>query len=237
MAGNSLQFQLNCRLEMTGWDDVLLGSAFACKTQDLNISSPQTRQITKVFPERSDKTVNAFLVLDQNCELFPSGIDNFFKNLEGIAVQRSNLQKITKNDLKPFGDLLSISLFGNKLQYIEHELFRYNPKLAQVSLFQNQLQHIFPTAFDLGHLKVLYLNSNPCIDQDALSPTKIEELKCDLVTKCKTTESMKDFAELEAEKLKLEDANVKLEWNIAALNKNFVAVKRDSVRFRDGYER
>lgn len=220
-----------------GWDDVLLGSANACKVKNLNVTTRQV--ITKVLPDKNDKdVVNALLILDQNCELFPSGIAKYFKNLEGIAVQKSNLQKITKSDLKSFFNLRSISLFGNKLKVIENELFRYNPKLELVSLFNNQIRHIFPSAFEiLVHLKILYLNSNPCINIDALEPTKLDQLKCDLITKCKVSEEMREFGEVESEKLKYEEENLKLKVNFEAVSKILANTKRNLERTREGYER
>lgn len=233
---SSYAFELNCVFEKTGWDDILLGSAFACKVKNLNVTTRQL--ITKVLPDTNDKTVNALLILEQNCELFPSGVLKFFNSLEGIAVQKSNLKKIVKNDLKGFSNLRSISLFGNKLTVIENELFRYNPKLELVSLFNNQLQQIFPSAFDnLVHLKILYLNSNPCISQDALEPTKLDKLKCELVIKCQVTDEMKEFAEIESEKLTIQEENFRLKGSLDAVSKNLAATKRKFERTREGYER
>lgn len=194
--------------------------------------------ITKVLPGTNDKVVNALLILEQNCEFFPSGVVKYFRDLEGIAVQKSNLKQITKYDLKAFYNLRSISLFGNKLKVIENELFRYNPKLELISLFNNQLQHIFSSAFEnLVNLKVLYLNSNPCINSDAQEPAKLDQLKCDLVTKCKVSKEMREFAEVETEKLKFEEENAKLKVNFDAVSKNLAGTKRKLERTREGYER
>jgi Leucine rich repeat len=236
--GVSHQFELNCVFQQTGWDDILIGGkAFACKVKNLNITLPQ-QLITKVLPERNDNVVNALLILEQNCEFFPHGIVKYFGNLEGIAVQKSNLKKITKSDLKGFWNLRSISLFGNKLRVIENELFRYNPKLELVSLFKNELQHIFPSAFDnLVNIKILYLNSNPCINQDALEPSKIEKLKCEMVVKCAVTEGMREFAGVESEKLKIEEENIKLKGSFDAVSKNLAANKKKLERTREGYEK
>lgn len=214
----------------------MLGSAYACNVKTLNVTMP-LQLITKVLPEATDRVVNALLILEQNCEFFPSGIIKYFTNLEGIAVQKSNLKKITKGDLKGFWKLRSISLFGNKLKVIENELFRYNPKLELVSLFNNQLQFIFPSAFDLVHLKILYLNSNPCINQDAIEPKKLSQLKCELVLKCKVTEQMGEFAGIESEKLRIEEENVKLKGSFDAVSKNLATTKRNLKRTREGYEK
>lgn len=215
-----------------------MGSAMACKTHNLNITKPQ-QVITKVlpFPNQQDKSVNAFLVHNQNCEYFPN-ISDFFGNIEGIAIQKSNLRKITKKDLKGFKNLKSISLFGNRLKIIENELFRYNPKLELVSLFNNQLQPIFPSAFDnIINLKILYLNSNPCINQDALQSSDIEKIKCEIVSKCKVDEQLREFAEIESQSMKFSEENEKLQASFDSLNRNFVSIKRDLERYRDGYER
>ena len=237
VVSRSKAFELHCVFEKAGWDNILSGAAFACRTININVSMPH-QVITKLHPESNAKNVNAFLVLDQNLEYFPSGLFKFFGNLEGIAVQRSNLKMISKNDLRLFSNLRSISLYGNRLKVIENELFRYNPKLELISLFNNQLQQIFPSAFEnLAHLQLLYLNSNPCINFDATDATKLEKLKCELVLKCKVTDAQRDFAIVESEKIKLEEENVKLHENFNAMNRNLAMTKRDLVRFQNGYER
>lgn len=199
LAGIAHQFDLNCKFERYGWDDAV-GHAYTCKVHSLNLTQPKSA-ITFVKGEHpaggTNDNVNTFLILEQICEFFPVGVERYFKGLEGLAVQKSGLKKITKSDLKPFGELKSISLFGNELTTLESNLFMYNPKLKLISAFQNRLKYFFSNVFHgLHQLQRVYFNSNPCINEDALNPERIEQLRCRMVESCAATEEMIEFAEV-----------------------------------------
>lgn len=225
----SHQFELECSFERVGWDDVI-GPAYTCKVQNLNVTTPRcliTAMEGRHPLGESNENVNTLLIIEQTCEFFPIGIGKYFKKLEGIAVQKSGLKKITKYDLKDFVNLKSISLFGNELKTIESNLFMFNPKLKLISVFNNKLKHIFSNIFDgLDNLERVYFRSNPCISEDGLNAEKIEQLKCKFIESCSVTDEMKEYAEVESEKLKNELENEKLKENLSAVTKNFISTKR-----------
>lgn len=235
---NSHQFELKCSYGKVGWDDSIV-EAFACKTQNLSIT--QTKQlITKLsdsHPETNRDKVNTILIFEQICEFFSTGLERHFKNLSGIAIQYSGLKKITKGDLKHLGNLKSLSLFGNKLECLENDLFRFNPQLELISLFKNNLKHIFPNVFQgLHHLKRVYMNSNPCKNRDYLTREAIEQLKSEAFETCQPTPAMIDYAELESEKFQIESANEKIRSSLEAVTHNFIEINKKLRRTQEGFE-
>lgn len=185
----------------------------------------------------SNDNVNTLLIFEQICEFFPVGIENQFQKMEGIAIQKSGLKKITKNDLRGFPKLKSISLFGNQLITLESNLFLFNTELKLVSLFNNKLKHVFSNIFDgLNDLERVYLSSNPCISEEALNAEKLEQLKCKLIENCSVTDEMIEFAELETEKMKIDFENRKLKENLEAVTKNFISTKRKLEKSVESYK-
>lgn len=225
----SNQLELDCYFEQAGWDDVI-GPASACKVLNLNVTKPKTliTSLRGQHPVNNDN-VNTFLVFEQICEYFPVGIEKFFKNLIGIAVQKSGLKKITKADLKPFGELRSISLFGNGLTSLESNLFMFNPKLKLVSVFNNQLQHVSGNVFDgINHLERAYFSSNPCINEDVISSDKIEQLKCKLIDNCPETNEMLELADIESKNKKLKESFDAVSINLVRTRKKLQQVEASS---------
>lgn len=207
---------------------------------NVNVTMPK-KLITSLRGEHpagaSNDKVNTLLIYEQVCEYFPVGLDKYFKGLLGIAIQKSGLKRITRNDLRPFGDLKSLSLFGNKLTVLESNLFYFNPKLELISLFKNNLQHVSPNILEgLVHLKSIYLNSNPCINEDATTKEKIEQIKCKLIETCPATELMVEFAVADSQNLKFEAEIDKLSENYAAISENLIRVTKQLEKSQQIYE-
>lgn len=231
-------FELDCEYEKVGWDDII-GAAFTCKVKNLNITQPKSL-ITSLRGQHavgeSNDNVNTFLIFEQICDYFPVGVEKYFKNLEGIAVQKSGLKRLTKSDLKPFANLKSISLFGNMLTTLESNLFMFNPKLKLISVFNNKLKHVYPNVFDgLNHLEKVYFSSNPCFNEDGPNPEKIEKVKCKLIESCPATEEMMEYAEIESEKLKTEAEIVRVKESLDAVARNFILSKRKFEKAQENY--
>lgn len=239
LISTSHQFEFICKFKTLGWDDSV-SPAFGCTAMDVNVTVPK-KLITSLRVEHpvgaSNDKVNTLLIYEQICEYFPAGLDKYFKGLLGIAIQKSGLKRITRNDLRPFGDLKSLSLFGNKLIVLESNLFYFNPKLELISLFQNNLQHVSPNILDgLVHLRSIYLNSNPCINEDAKTKEKIEQIKSKVLETCPATELMIEFAEVDSENLKFGDEINKLNENYEAILENLIRVTRQLEKSQKIYE-
>lgn len=108
---------------------------------------------------------------------FPKNVKKLFKNVEIIWIEHTNLEEISNEDLKEFGENLKVlGLTFNKIKKIDENLFKFNLNLEEISLQGNQIEKIKPKTFDgLGKLKILNLNKNPCLnDEDFIFNEKNE---------------------------------------------------------------
>ncbi|KAG5679117.1 hypothetical protein PVAND_008709 [Polypedilum vanderplanki] len=113
---------------------------------------------------KNDNSVEAFGIIGApTLKLFPSDINNVFKNLTQIAITHSSLTEITSNDLKVFPKLRVLYLAWNKIESIKGDTFQYNPELEIISLTYNKIKKIDPKAFSgLTRLTFLNLENNVC---------------------------------------------------------------------------
>lgn len=194
---------------------------YKCESSNINITTQDA--ITKIEGQHessqsnaalSNDNVNALRIFEQICHFFPSGIEKFLKNLEGIAVQNSQLRDIRKNDLKPFRELKSLSLYGNNLISLEFGLFVYNKKLELVSIYNNKLLYIASDFFEINsNLKKAIFTGNLCVDFGAFDENEIIILKQKINENCKPTFDMIHLNNLEVKSTKLEDDYNKISSN------------------------
>lgn len=238
LSSASCQHELNCKFQKVGWDDIVR-QAFTCTGQNLNFTNPKTK-ITSINGQLPDgetfDNVNTFLIFEQNCWYFPVGISDFFKKLEGLAIQKSGLKKITKSDLKPFTQLKSLSLYGNQLISLESRLFIFNQKLQLISLFSNKVEHIHPNVFDgLDSLDRVFITFNPCINQNADAREKIEQIKVVMIESCPITENMAEFSVLEDENFKLASELKKSEENLHAVTRTMLRAQNQIEKLEEDF--
>lgn len=190
---------LQCNFGFDGWD-FAVKDAYICQAKPVTFTSKVL--ITNVEGAHTkpylNNRVSAFLILDQTCEYFPSGIDKFFPKLEGIAIQKSKLKVIRKNDLKPFTELKSLSLHSNHLVTLGFDLLKSNKKLQTISFFFNKITNIAEDIFDgLDELKEAHFQTNICIDITAKGASEIKTLKTKIHMNCSSTLDMKSLHDLE----------------------------------------
>lgn len=101
-----------------------------------------------------------------------------------IHFRNSNLRIISAADLKPFPDLIYLSMqFRTKLSEIDGDLFKYTPKLQLVA-FAGSIHHFgYNLLENLGDLQHVGFQS-PCLNMSASNPEEIEELKRKLTAQC-----------------------------------------------------
>lgn len=116
---------------------------------------------------------------------FPQSLLKTFPNLIAVYINDGNLQEIHQSDLEPFTALRLLDLFGNRLEVIEPDLFKFNPKLEVIWLSNNQIRKIDPKVFDhLENLSFLYLMDNVCIEQSETNRTEVIKLIQNVKAKC-----------------------------------------------------
>lgn len=115
--------------------------------------------------EKSIDDVTGFWISGKIVNYFPSGLENIFRNLQGIGIYNSHLKQIVKKDLRPFPRLVNLNLAKNDIQEIVKGLFDFNPDLKYIDLKENEITRIHPKTFNnLYSLVYLYLSKNYCID-------------------------------------------------------------------------
>jgi Leucine-rich repeat (LRR) protein len=95
------------------------------------------------------------------------------------------LREIFSSDFQPFIELRALSLWNNQLQYLEPDLFAFNPKLEVLKLGSNKIKHIAHGAFtNIPLLSALDLGTNICISEDAKTKDDVLKLISSLEEKC-----------------------------------------------------
>lgn len=111
----------------------------------------------------------------------------------GIDLEGCGLQEVTSDDLKPFSNLLQLSLDDNRLKQLPHDLFVHNKKLERIDLGGNWLMHVGPEIFShLPQLATVYMRHNPCTSENTFALVKedLKELEWELTVECPPTQKM-----------------------------------------------
>lgn len=134
-------------------------------TQDFN-GERQTidNAVGQHLSNKTNEDVRVFYINNApNISLFPSNLENVFKELTLIWISSSKLSKITKDDLRPFTNLNYLYLSRNIIKSLTADTFIYNPKLEEIWLDFNQIEYIEPMTFsNLNKLIYLGLYKNGC---------------------------------------------------------------------------
>jgi hypothetical protein len=121
----------------------------------------------------------------QKIHYFPTYLQKHFSNIILIDIWSCGLKEVFASDLEPFYNLKALSFWKNKLEYLEPDLFTFNPNLEVLVLEKNNIKHIGYGAFaNLPKLTELNLNSNACISEHAKSAENITTLISTLDEKC-----------------------------------------------------
>lgn len=120
----------------------------------------------------------------------PRGIATFFPNLKGIEWFTAGLKTIEAQDLEPFTNLQLLSIPNNAIISLDGDLFKHNSKLQWLSLHGNQLQRVghnlFAGLHDLTFANFLH---NPCIHIVAETSEDVKNLNDKLPVSCPPLET------------------------------------------------
>lgn len=108
------------------------------------VTSKDNRQISKVHGQNlfgnANNDVKLFLAKNKLMNFFPRHLTYFFKNLELDEIYYGNLKKITKQDLKEFGDKIkNLNLHNNDIEVLEENLFQFNNNLVEIQFSTTKL--------------------------------------------------------------------------------------------------
>jgi hypothetical protein len=156
----------------------MVGKQYNCKVQNaLIIDSPEKAQISSItgshMLEKSKNDKIYFYSRSNIIRYFPTGLEKFYNNLNGIYITNGHLKEIHQRDLKFYTKLEFLDLFCNDIEIIEDDLFRFNPNLLAISFHSNPIFHIEPKVFNgLVKLHSLSLGRNRCTDMIAKNNTQ-----------------------------------------------------------------
>ena len=153
-------------------DYYLFGYNYRCTVDnDPNIISKESAVINEVTgshqTSKSHNDVLGIYASDKTIHFFPKGLEKTFKNIKLIDITICQLKEIHQADLKPFPNLVHLSLSYNEIEVIEEGLFDYNPNLEVVGFYERKLVHIDPNVFDnLNKLRSFWFSLVPCVGLD-----------------------------------------------------------------------
>lgn len=168
------------------------GFGYCCMVQNFElITSKDDREITAITGQhmsgKNNDDVKYFRATERKVQFFPRAVTKYFKNIETVQIESAGLREITKNDLKQFGEKLTLLwLSYNKLKVIESDLFEFNKNLGAVSFDYNEILHVGSGAFNtLNDLRDLGFRDNKCFNFHAYNRFQVFDLKKDLERNCK----------------------------------------------------
>jgi hypothetical protein len=116
---------------------------------------------------KTNNDVTGFESYRRTIRYFPHGLEKIFGNLKLISIWYGRILGINKSDLKPFTELVYLSLYENDIKILESGLFDFNPKLEVISLSNNKIYNIGEFVFNnLANLSYLGLEWNTCINYE-----------------------------------------------------------------------
>lgn len=89
--------------------------------------------------------------------------------------------------MRSFPALEYLDVRKNPIEFLDHDLFLSNPKLAFVNFEENAIKHVgFGVLGPLRNLEKAFFNQNPCIDEhfDTNSDKSLAFLNLELGAKC-----------------------------------------------------
>jgi Leucine-rich repeat (LRR) protein len=114
---------------------------------------------------KTNSDVHGLYLRNQSIETVPKFIEKFFPNLICISIHRSNLKRISSDDLKVFPGLILLHVDHNYVESLDGNLFQYNPRLKVFFVINNQLRHVgFNLLSNLNLLSIAMFTNNPCIN-------------------------------------------------------------------------
>ncbi|CRK95373.1 CLUMA_CG008652, isoform A [Clunio marinus] len=125
---------------------------------------------------RTHSDVEAIRLTDDWLTEVPSGIDNYFPNIEFLYIRETQLKTVNSNQLQQFPNLEYLWLHKNQIETIEVNAFSRTPSLRVIALHSNKIKSIPYNAFRPLHLEVLQMRNNICINDSADTEQNVNRL-------------------------------------------------------------
>lgn len=211
-----------------------IGDIYHCKViSSLSITTPESAQIGVITgahsTSKTNDDVHGLQIYGNTVELFPRGIEKFFKNLKAITLGSCKIKEIYQTDLKPFPKITYLYIPTSEIEVLEEGLFEFNTELQVLGVEGTKVTHIDPNIFDhLIKLDHFWFQQVPCADTKYIysSRSAVEVAITNVKTRCINSE----YSELDVKIKDLESeakslSSEKFKEKLANLEKTFKASK------------
>lgn len=184
LAGSAKAIEFDCDFQtFTLWP---LGPRYTCNATVTFSGSTSLENVTGLHQTgRTNADVQHLQLHNQNLSFIPKGIVDFFNNLDVLVIDVSSLTSISAEDLRPFPNLLMLSLWRNELTSLDGDLFKYTPHLEVIEFGSNQIQHIgHDLVTNLNNLTFFFIQFNVCINRWAVTRDDVLLLASELSIFC-----------------------------------------------------
>lgn len=185
---NSLELTVDCQYQISP-DWKVVDNPYGCFLTALDVKNKQiiTKATGKHLNGKTDNDVKALNIKGGVCTIFPAAIGSLFPNIEVLSVWNASLKIIASRDLQQFSNLRELWLNVNDLNYLESDLFEYNPKVEVIVFKNNQIKFIGGNFFTfLPNLRLADFRSNDCIDGETTDVATLNTIKDKIKEKCST---------------------------------------------------
>jgi Leucine-rich repeat (LRR) protein len=186
LSSTGFAFDLKCKtIEKPPWTQVKL----ICNVINLKITDRGAVMSPSLYDDNDE--IEGLNIEYQIVRYIPKFTVKLAKRLKLLRIDRCGLKRVRKEDLKQFPQLERLTLGRNDLEWLEGDLFAFNPNLEVVSLHDSKkLKYIGENLLDsLPKLEAAIFGNSGCIDIVAFEADTLEKLKSDLKIKCKNESS------------------------------------------------
>ncbi|KAJ6644201.1 Cathepsin L, partial [Pseudolycoriella hygida] len=187
----SLQIVVECEYQIShGWKliDNPDNDPYGCyikKTLNVNTKTSVTSATGQHYYDNDESGVHALNIYEGTCEVIPSGLGSVFPNVEFFTIWNAKLKTVTSEDIQQFSKLREIWLYTNELEYLQSNLFEYNPNVEYINFKSNKIKYIGGNFFEsLPKLTAASFYDNTCTSSEANDAAALEEIKNEIKQKC-----------------------------------------------------
>lgn len=159
---------------------------YSCVLTTLNIQNKTsvTSATGKHLNGNTNSDVKAINIYGGICKTIPSGFGSIFPKIEIFTVWNATLKTVSSTDLQELRNLREIWLYANELEYLESNLFQYNPKIEIIVFKRNKIKFVGKNFFEyLPNVQKVFFGYNNCTTVSA-DAGNIVAIKSELKQNC-----------------------------------------------------
>ena len=186
----TLAITFHCQFELLTWN--LIGTSYSCVTSPSNINNSQWLTGVTGNHQWGNLNINVTMVFIYECTtlpFIPQGIDTFFPNIVGLAMDNCNVSSITGFELNGYDHLQWISIMNNRIEHIPGHFFSQNPSMQFAHFNNNRISSVgnnFPNS--LASFQLAQFWQNICINDGADNASSMPSLIANLQNNCAVPE-------------------------------------------------